>query len=82
MILVDVFFPELNRNIDFQLDENVRGWEIAEEIATMAGRSCGRSFEAEENAILLYSMDTRQGLNLDCSLKENGVKSGDRLLFV
>ena len=35
MILVDVRFPELDRTIDFQLNEDVRGWEIADEIAAM-----------------------------------------------
>ena len=39
MILVDVRFPELDRTIDFQLNEDVRGWEIADEIAAMAARS-------------------------------------------
>ena len=82
VIIVDVVFPEMNCIIDFQLDEDAQCWDLAEEIATMAGRSQGRQFDVTENAVLLYSVASRQMLNLDCSLKENGVKSGDRLLLI
>lgn len=82
VIIVDVVFPEINCIIDFQLDEDVPCWDLTEEIATMAGRSQGRQFDVAENAVLLYSVASRQMLNLDFSLKENGVKSGDRLLLI
>ena len=82
MILVDVVFPELDRIIDFQLDDEARGWDIAEEIATMAARSFSRRYEADKSSLMLYSMDTRRPLDLNYSLKENGVHSGERLLFV
>lgn len=82
MILVDVVFPELDRAIDFQLDEDARGWDIAEEIAVMAAGSCGRSFHAAESAVLLYSVDSHRRLDLNRSLRENGIRSGERLLFL
>lgn len=82
MILVDVKFPELDRTIDFHLDEKARGWDIAEEIGTMAACSCGRNFSANANAVLLYSVDAQRPLDLNRSLQENGVRSGDRLLFI
>ncbi len=80
MILVDVRFPELDRTIDFQLNEDVRGWEIAEEIAIMAARSAGRSCGAD--AVALYSMDGQRQLDLNRTLRENGVHSGERLLYI
>lgn len=82
MILVDVKFPELDRTIDFHLDEEARGWDIAEELATMAARTCGRKYTPNENAILLYSVDSQRPLDLNRNLRENGVRSGERLLFV
>lgn len=82
MILVDVKFPELDKTIDFHLDEDARCWDIVEEIATMAARSCGREFSLSDNAVMLYSMDTQRSLNLNRTLRENGVRSGERLLFV
>lgn len=82
MILVDVVCPELNRTIDFMLDETARGWEIAEEIATMAARNSGRSFQANEEEIMLYSMETKRKLDLNRSLVENNVRSGEKLLFI
>ena len=82
MILVDVVCPELNRTLDFQLDENARGWEIAEEIAAMAARSSGRSFQPNREEIQLYSMETSRKLDLNRSLQENNIHSGEKLLFV
>lgn len=82
MILVDVIFPELNRTIDFQLEENVRARDIVEEIAVMAARSCGREFDGKKTPVMLYSMSIRQSLDLECTLRENGVHSGDQLLFI
>lgn len=82
MILVDVKFPELDKTIDFHLDEDARGWDIVEEIGTMAARSCGRDFSLAESAVMLYSVDNQQALNLNRTLRENGVRSGDRLLFI
>lgn len=82
MILVDVKFPELDEVIDFHLDEDARGWDIVEEIATMAASSCGRQFATGKNALVLYSVDAQRPLDLNRSLRENGVRSGERLLFV
>ena len=82
MILVDIQFPELDKTVDFHLDEDARGWDIVEEIATIAARSCGRQYDASANAVLLYSVETQQPLDLSRSLRENGVHSGDRLLFI
>lgn len=82
MILVDVKFPELDKVIDFHLDETARGWDIMEEIATMAARTCGRDYAVESNAMLLYSVDAQRQLDLNRSLQENGVRSGESLLFI
>lgn len=82
MILVDVICPELGKTVDFQLDENALGWDIAEEIAVMLGRSCSRSFTPGENMICLYTMERRYPLDLNRTLKENGVCSGEQLLFI
>ncbi|MBQ6839674.1 MAG: hypothetical protein IJO45_03170 [Oscillospiraceae bacterium] len=82
MILVDVQFPELDRTIDFHLDENARCWEITEEIATMAARNCGWQYASGSNAVMLYSVDAQRPLDLNRSLRENGIRSGDRLLFI
>lgn len=82
MILVDVVCPELNRIIDFLLDETARGWDIAEEIAAMAARSASRNFKVNEEEIMLYSMETCRRLDLNKSLQENDVRSGEKLLFI
>ncbi|MBQ6832067.1 MAG: hypothetical protein IJO28_05470 [Oscillospiraceae bacterium] len=82
MILVDVECPELGKTIDFQLDENVYGWDIAEEIAGMVARTCSRSFQSGEQTIFLYSVQRQCRLDLNKTLSQNGVTSGERLLFI
>lgn len=82
MILVDVVFPELDKIIDFQFDENIRGWDIAEEIMGMAAKSCGRDFSPEKTTVLLYSVDRSRQLDMDRTLKENGIHAGERLLVL
>jgi hypothetical protein len=81
MILVDVTFPELEQTVDFQLDESVPCWDIAEDIADMAARHFGREY-AHSGQVLLYAVETASQLNLNLSLKENGVQSGNRLLLI
>ena len=82
MILVDVVFPELDKTIDFYLDDQARGWDIAEEIATMAARTCGRQYVPGANVVMLYSVDMQSQLNLNWSLSKNGIHSGARLLLI
>lgn len=82
MILVDVKFPELDCTIDFQLNEDVRGWEIAEEIATMAARSVGRRYEPNSHTAAIYSVDQCRQIDLNLTLRANGIRSGERLLYV
>lgn len=82
MILVDVVFPELNQTIDFQVDENIRSWEILEEIAAMAAQSSGKTFSILEQNVMLYSVDRCCQIDLSRSLKSNGIHSGDRLLVI
>ncbi len=82
MILVDVIFPEFDKTIDFQLNEDVRVWDIADEIATMVATSMGRTYSSHQSAVRLYSADRQRLLDPNCSLRENGVRSGERLLFI
>lgn len=82
MILVDVQFPELNRTIDFQLDETAIGWVAAEEIASMAAQTNGRSFSPTENGVVLYSIDKGCRVDLNRSLQANGIQAGERLLLI
>lgn len=82
MILVDVQFPELARTIDFQLDETEIGWNVMEEIASMAAQTSGRSFTPGKNSVVLYSVDRGCRVNLNRSLQANGIQAGERLLLI
>lgn len=82
MIMVDVYFPELGRTIDFQVDDTIRALEVVEEIADVAAQYTGRAFAPEQDTVVLYSVDKRRALDLQHSLKFNGIASGERLLVI
>lgn len=82
MILIDVEFPEMNRTIDFQVDETAAVWDIVDEIAAMAAQTCGKDYLGTERQIFLYSWEQRRALNLNLSLRDNQVNSGDHLLMI
>lgn len=81
MILVDITFPELNETIDFQLDENVSCWDVLEDVSDLVAKRYGRQY-SRDGVVLLYSAEQRTRLDLNQSLKANGVQSGDRLLLL
>lgn len=82
MILVDVVFPELGKTIDFQLDENVLAWDVMEEIAGIAAQNSARHYLPKKHRVLLYCMETDRQIDLNHTLRENGVRAGNRLLLI
>lgn len=82
MILVDVFFPELEKAFDFQLDETVPAWDVMEEIASIVAQNNARHCSTKEHRMLLYCVETGRQINLNQTLAENGVCAGNRLLLI
>lgn len=81
MITIDVSVPIIGKTYDFSLDENILVEMATEEIVEMIVQKEGYSAQ-DASGLYLFSEKDREALNLSCSLKENGVDTGDRLLLV
>lgn len=82
LILVDIEVPVNGRKYDFRLDENVYIADLIDEIgAMMIPASEGNEAEKIRD-MLLCDYEHRRILPLDSTLKQCGIGSGDRLVFL
>lgn len=81
MITIDVAVPIIGKTYDFSLDENILVETVTEEIVEMIIQKEGYAAQ-EASDLFLFSEKDREALNLNHSLKENGINTGDRLLLV
>ena len=73
MILVDIYIPSLDKNYDFQVDENVSIKSLILEITDMI---------ENETKFMLCSMDQKKILEKYYTLKECDIRNGSKLLLV
>ena len=73
MILVDVQFPELDRTIDFQLDENAIGWNVA-----FTGLSTDGLYNGTSVTLTKESSDSTSAVRQGTAYKKNGTVYGDK----
>lgn len=82
MIIVDIFVPALDRTYDFKLAETEFLYVLAEEIAEMISRKEQNYIKGEVKKAILCEQNTMRILPPDKTLKELGIHTGDRLIFV
>lgn len=82
MILVNVFFQELNKDYDFLIEEQAStGWVIREMVQTIAQKELLTVKKGEE-FYLLCKKNSRTIMHPATTIAENGVRAGDTLLLV
>lgn len=81
MIIVEVYSPAVDAGYDFQIDENILVKDAAASAAEMIARKNGSEGSSESDAALYDTMRQHE-LDRDRTLKENGVRSGMKLLLV
>ncbi|MBO5373334.1 MAG: EsaB/YukD family protein [Lachnospiraceae bacterium] len=82
MILVDIYVPAVEKNMDFMLDENIPLVQIMTEIREMISKKLmGSSLEQNEE-FWLCSMDTGCMLDPRLTLYMNGIRDGSKLVMV
>lgn len=82
LILVDIEMPSNGQKYDFRLDENVYIADLIDEIAVMMLSTKVRNNEEKMKDMLLCDYVHHKILPLDCSLKQCGIGSGDRLVLL
>ncbi len=80
MILVDVQIPMLDRVLDFELNEEMEVEKVIEDISLLAAKQenliCKNNRE-----MCLYVLGQEKLLERNLSLRQQGVRAGDRLVL-
>lgn len=82
MILVEVFVPMINRSFDFRLDEDSPVEEITEEIAETVCHSQQCILKGKYEDLILCKVRNHRILAAGMSLRDAGVRTGDRLTLL
>lgn len=82
MILVNVFFQEINRSYDFRIDEKSKIEKVIEDMAEMIALKEHLTMADCPGMYLLCGKSAERIFNPDTTLAENGVSTGDTLLLV
>lgn len=82
MILVNVFFQELNRDYDFKVDRDAKISKVVDEIVGMIGQTEHIQLGKNPGLFLLCKRDEQCVLQPETTLAQNGVGNGDTLLLI
>ena len=81
MILVDIQIPMLDKVLDFELDEESEVGKLIEDISLLAAQQESLTCRNVEN-MCLYALGQEEILEKDKSLKQQGIRAGDRLILI
>lgn len=81
MITIDIYVPIIGKTYDFSLDENTRVETVTEEIVELIIQKEGCAAQ-DAGDMFLFPEKESTALNIEFTLKENGVETGDKLLLI
>lgn len=81
MIVAEIYVPVLDASYDFKLDENVPTGVVIEEIASVICQKEQCEIGGDKTQFMLFKVENRQSLSANLTLYENGVTTGDSLVF-
>lgn len=81
MILVDVYVPSLNRIYDFNLDEDSVISVLISEISELICKKEHSVLDGKENGFIMGSVDRNINFNPTYSLRDYGIKNGEKLIL-
>lgn len=82
MILVDIYVPSLDRNYDFQLNENAGVGTIIEEISEMVGQKERSRIVGDVEKLTLCDKRQKYVLDKEKTLAECGISTGSSLILI
>lgn len=80
LILVDIQIPMLDKVLDFELDEESETGKLIEDISVLIAQQEHLICKNVEN-MCLYVLGQEEILEKGKSLKQQGVRAGDRLIL-
>lgn len=81
MILLDVQLPLINKIYDFELDEDMMVSELLQKITGIIAEKEEMEYDPEDK-MYLYAMGNERVLNESYSLKQQGIRGGERLVLI
>lgn len=82
MINVDVYVPSLDRVYNFNLDEDSKISVLIEEISELICKKEHSSLDGTKEDFIMGSIDEGRNFYSRYSLKEYGIKNGEKLILV
>ena len=82
MILIELEIVSLNKKRDIRMDENIPAAQFIEELADIVYRSEQCELSGDVKEFILWNSSTGTFLRNDLTLKENGIRGGEKLLLV
>ncbi len=82
MIMVDVYVPSLDRDYDFEIDENAPIHMVVEEISAMICQKEQCSLRGNAADLALCDRESQRIMPYSRTLEECQVKTGTRLILV
>lgn len=80
MILVDVQIPMLDKVFDFELNEEMEAGKVIEDISQLAAHKENLTCKNSKD-MCLYILGQEKILERNQSLRQQGVRAGDRLIL-
>lgn len=82
MIVTEIYVPIIDASYDFKLDENVLTSIVIEEIASIICQKEQYEIVGDKTQFMLFKVENKQLLSTNLTLYENGVITGDKMVFV
>lgn len=82
MILVDIKVPSVEKEYDFKLDENIEIANIVCEISEIISRKEHCMAVGNQEELMLCDMNNNIILQMDKTLAESNIHTGDRLMLI
>ncbi|MGN0377372.1 MAG: EsaB/YukD family protein [Suilimivivens sp.] len=81
MIFLDVQVPLINKIYDFELDEEMPVSELVQKVTGIIAEKEEMEYEPQTK-MYLYAMGNETILNESYSLKQQGIRGGERLVLI
>ena len=82
MIMVDIYFPSVDCEYSFRLDENVKVLSLVQEIQEMMCKKYKSQIGNPDDQFMLCTLEGNRVLANNTTLFQNGIMNGDRLMLV
>ena len=82
MILLELYFQELNREYDVQLDESLPVGGLIDDLVELIAQKEHLTLDKNPGLFLMYDKANRRILHPHTTLSENGIQSGQQLVLL